>query len=80
MSDNDKRLRYDVLMTAIGMIDQELFWRKENGDLNVTAPPTEAYISKAKELMTFVDDIADPTVKSVTQLLTEHKTGFFGDK
>lgn len=72
MSDNDRRLRYDVLMTAIGMVDQELYWRKENGELNVMAPPTEVYINKAKELMTFVDDIADPTVKSVTQLLTEH--------
>lgn len=72
MSDNEKRIRYDVLMTAIGMVDQELFWRKENGE-NVTAPPTEVYINKAKELMTFVDDISDPTVKTVTQLLTEHK-------
>lgn len=72
MSDNEKRLRYEVLCTAIGLVDQELYWRKESGDLNVTAPPTETYISKAKELMTFVDDIADPTVKTVTQLLTEH--------
>jgi hypothetical protein len=71
MSDNDKRLRYDVLMTAIGIVDQDLYWRKENGE-TVTAPPTDAYINKAKELMAFVDDIADPTVKSVTQLLTEH--------
>ena len=71
MSDNEKRIRYDVLMTAIGMVDQELFWRKENGE-NVTAPPTEVYINKAKELMTFIDDISDPTVKTVTQLLTEH--------
>ena len=70
MSDNEKRIRYDVLMTAIGMVDQELFWRKENGE-NVTAPPTEVYINKAKELMTFIDDISDPTVKTVTQLLTE---------
>ena len=75
MSDNEKRLRYDVLMTAIGMVDQELFWRKENGHLNVTTPPTEVYIKKAKELMKFVDDISDPTVKNVTQLLTEHMTG-----
>ena len=71
MSDNDKRLRYDVLMTAIGMVDQQLFWQKENGE-KITVPSTEVYISKAKELMTFVDDIADPTVKNVTQLLTEH--------
>ena len=72
MSDNEKRLRYEVLCTAIGLVDQELYWRKESGELNVTAPATETYISKAKELMTFVDDIADPTVKTVTQLLTEH--------
>jgi hypothetical protein len=72
MSDsNDKRLRYEVLCTAIGLVDQELYWRKESGE-TVTAPPTETYINKAKELMTFVDDIADPTVKTVTQLLTEH--------
>jgi hypothetical protein len=71
MDSNDKRLRYDVLMTAIGIVDQDLYWRKENGE-KVTAPPTDAYIRKAKELMTFVDDIADPTVKNVTQLLTEH--------
>ena len=70
MSD-DKRLRYDVLMTAIGIVDQDLYWRKENGE-KVTAPPTEAYINKAKELMTFVDDMPDTTVKAVTQLLTEH--------
>ena len=75
MSDNEKRLRYEVLCTAIGLVDQELYWRKENGDLNVTAPPTETYINKAKELMKFVDDISDPTVKNVTQLLTEHMTG-----
>jgi len=71
MSDNDKRLRYDVLMTAIGIVDQDLYWRKENGE-RVIAPSTEVYISKAKELMTFVDDIPDPMVKNVTQLLTEH--------
>jgi hypothetical protein len=71
MDHNDKRLRYEVLMTAIGIVDQDLYWRKENGE-KVTAPPTDTYISKAKELMVFVDDIADPTVKNVTQLLTEH--------
>ena len=78
MSDNEKRLRYEVLCTAIGMVDQELYWRKESGDLNVTAPSTEVYISKAKELMKFVDDISDPTptVKTVTQLLTEHNRGY----
>jgi hypothetical protein len=80
MSD-DKRLRYDVLMTAIGIVDQDPHWRKalrrstdrpkENDEL-VTDPLTQAYINKAKELMTFVDDISDPTVKNVTQLLTEH--------
>jgi hypothetical protein len=68
---DDKRLRYDVLMTAIGIVDQDLYWRKDNGE-KVTAPETEVYIKKAKELMTFVDDISDPTVKNVTQLLTEH--------
>ena len=74
MSDNEKRIRYEVLQTAIGIVDQDLYWRKENGE-KVTAPPTEAYITKAKELMAFVDDMPDPTVKNVTQLLTEHLTG-----
>ena len=64
-------IRFSVLQTAIGIVDQELYWRKENGE-KITTPPTEAYISKAKELMAFVDDISDPTVKTVTQLLTEH--------
>jgi hypothetical protein len=71
MSDNDKRLRYDVLMTAIGIVDQNLYWRKENGEA-VTAPETHVYVQKAKELMAFVDEVDDPTVKAVTQLLTEH--------
>ena len=71
MSDNEKRIRFEVLQTAIGIVDQDLYWRKEYGE-KVTAPPTEAYITKAKELMKFVDDLPDPTVKNVTQLLTEH--------
>jgi hypothetical protein len=71
MSDNEKRIRFEVLQTAIGIVDQDLYWRKENGE-KVTAPPTEAYIKKAEELMKFVDDIRDPMVKNVTQLLTEH--------
>ena len=70
MSD-EKRIRFEVLQTAIGIVDQSLFWRKENGE-NVTSPDTSVYIEKAKELMAFVDDISDPTVKTVTQLLTEH--------
>ena len=70
-SDNEKRLRYEVLCTAIGMVDQELYWRKESGE-QVSALPTSAYIDKAKELMAFVEDMPDATVKSVTQLLTEH--------
>lgn len=71
MSDNEKRIRFEVLQTAIGIVDQSLFWRKENGE-NVTSPDTSEYIAKAKELMAFVDDMPDPTVKTVTQLLTEH--------
>jgi hypothetical protein len=34
-------------------------------------PTDEEVIAKAKKLMMFVDDISDPTVKNVTQLLTE---------
>jgi hypothetical protein len=70
MSDNEKRIRFEVLQTAIGIVDQGLYWRKENGE-NVTAPDTSVYIEKAEELMKFVDDIRDPTVKTVTQLLSE---------
>jgi hypothetical protein len=71
MSDNDKRIRFEVLQTAIGLVDQDLFWRKENGE-SVIAPSTDVYIKKANELMAFVDDMPDSTVKTVTQLLTEH--------
>ena len=39
MSDNEKRIRFEVLQTAIGIVDQSLFWRKENGE-NVTSPDT----------------------------------------
>ena len=71
MSDNEKRIRYEVLQTAIGIVDQDLYWRKENGE-KVVAPETQAYINKATELMKFIDDMPDPTVKTVSQLLTEH--------
>ena len=71
MSDNEKRIRFEVLQTAIGIVDQGLYWRKENGE-NVNPPDTSVYIAKAEELMKFVDDIRDPMVKNVTQLLTEH--------
>jgi len=41
-----KRIRFEVLQTAIGIVDQDLYWRKENGE-KVTAPPTEAYIQES---------------------------------
>jgi hypothetical protein len=72
MSDeyNEKRLRYDVLMTAIGVVDQQLYWRKESG-VQVIAPATSEYINKAIELMAFVDGDVSPATK---QLLNETDT------
>ena len=70
MSDNEKRIRFEVLQTAIGIVDQDLYWRKENGE-QITAPPTEAYIKKANELMVFVDGGVSPATK---QLLNETDT------
>lgn len=72
MSDefNEKRLRYDVLMTAIGVVDQQLYWRKESG-VQVVPPATSEYINKAIELMAFVDGDVSPATK---QLLNETDT------
>jgi hypothetical protein len=72
MSDefNEKRLRYDVLMTAIGVVDQQLYWRKESG-VQVIAPATSEYINKAIELMAFVDGGITTTTK---QFLNETDT------
>jgi hypothetical protein len=72
MSDefNEKRLRYDVLMTAIGVVDQQLYWRKESG-VQVTPPATSEYINKATELMAFVNGGVSPATK---QLLNETDT------
>ena len=69
MSDefNEKRLRYDVLMTAIGVVDQQVYWRKEIG-APAKFPTTSEYINKANELMIFVDGGVSPATK---QLLNE---------
>jgi len=73
MTDNDKQLRFQVLQMAQTMCDQEyLFAQEVKRDAKRKFPTEEEVIAKAKKLMTFVDDPADPTVKSVTQLLTEH--------
>ena len=73
MTDNDKQLRFQVLQMAQTMCDQEyLFAQEVKRDAKRKFPTEEDVIAKAKKLMTFVDDPADPTVKSVTQLLTEH--------
>lgn len=81
MTDNEKQLRFQVLQMAQTMCDQEYILGQEIMRSAKRKYPTEEdVIAKAKKLMTFVDDISDPTVKSVTQLLTEHKSGFFGDK
>jgi len=73
MTDNDKQLRFQVLQMAQSMCDQEyLFAQEIKRDAKRKFPTEDDVIAKAKKLMTFVDDPADPTVKSVTQLLTEH--------
>ena len=73
MTDNDKQLRFQVLQMAQSMCDQEyLFAQEVKRDAKRKFPSEDDVIAKAKKLMTFVDDPADPTVKSVTQLLTEH--------
>lgn len=73
MTDNEKQLRFQVLQMAQTMCDQEYILGQEIMRSAKTKYPTEEdVIAKAKKLMTFVDDIADPTVKTVTQLLTEH--------
>jgi len=73
MSDeySEKRLRYEVLMTAIGVVDQQLFWRKECGEKDINPPSTIDYIEKAQELMAFVDAGITPATK---QLLNETDT------
>ena len=73
MTDNDKQLRFQVLQMAQTMCDQEyLFAQEIKRDAKRKFPTEDDVIAKAKKLMTFVDDISDPTVKSVTQLLAEH--------
>ena len=73
MTDNDKQLRFQVLQMAQSMCDQEyLFAQEVKRDAKRKFPNEDDVIAKAKRLMTFVDEPADPTVKNVTQLLTEH--------
>jgi hypothetical protein len=73
MTDNDKQLRFQVLQMAQSMCDQEyLFAQEVKRDAKRKFPNEDDVIAKAKRLMTFVDEPADLTVKSVTQLLTEH--------
>ena len=73
MNDNDKMLRFNVLQMAQTMCDQEYLLGQEiKRDAKRKYPTEDDVIAKAKKLMTFVDDISDPTVKTVTQLLTEH--------
>ena len=73
MTDNEKQLRFQVLQMAQTMCDQEYLFKQEiKRDAKRKYPDEHEVIAKAKTLMTFVDDIADPMVKNVTQLLTEH--------
>jgi hypothetical protein len=77
-SESDKNIRLSVLRMAVSMCDHEHMVAQEiereaKPKLRAHTPyPTdEEVIAKAKKLMMFVDDISDPTVKNVTQLLTE---------
>jgi hypothetical protein len=73
MTDNEKQIRFSVLQMAQTMCDQEfLFSYEQGGEIKKPFPTPKEVIGKATELMSFVDDIADPTVKTVTQLLSEH--------
>lgn len=72
MTDNDKQLRFQVLQMAQTMCDQEyLFAQEVKRDAKRKFPSVEDVIAKADKLMAFVDEPTDPTVKKVTQLLTE---------
>lgn len=74
MTDNDKQLRFQILQMAQSMCDQEyLFAQEVKRDAKRKYPDVDSVITKAKQLMAFVDDPADPMVASVTQLLTEHQ-------
>jgi NADH dehydrogenase FAD-containing subunit len=72
MSDNDKRLRYDVLLTAIGMVDTNYFQLKDSGEKNVPVPSTQDYITKAEDLLKFIE--GDGLSTSTKQLLNETDT------
>ena len=67
----EKHIRLSVLQMAQSMCDGEFLMSAENG-LAKSFPTTSEVIKKADELMTFVYGIRDPTVKNVTQLLSEH--------
>jgi hypothetical protein len=68
----EKHIRLSVLQMAQSMCDAEYIIAAERGGVQKPFPTTAEVIKKADELMAFVDDIRDPTVKNVTQLLTEH--------
>lgn len=70
--DNDKRLRYDVLLTAIGMVDTNYFQLKDSGEKNVPVPSTQDYITKAEDLLKFIE--GDGLSTSTKQLLNETDT------
>lgn len=70
--DNDKRLRYDVLLAAIGMVDTNYFRLRDAGNRNVLFPSTHDYIEKAQELLKFVE--GDGLSTATRQLLNETDT------
>jgi len=68
----EKHIRLSVLQMAQSMCDGEYLIAAERDGEQKPFPTTAEVIKKAEELMKFVDDIRDPTVKNVTQLLSEH--------
>jgi hypothetical protein len=71
----EKHIRLSVLQMAQSMCDAEYLIAAERGGAQKPFPTTADVIKKADELMAFVDDvrdIRDPTVKNVTELLSEH--------
>ena len=68
----EKNIRLSVIQMALSMCDGEYLIAAERGGEQKPFPTTAEVIKKAEELMKFVDDIRDPTVKNATQLLTEH--------
>ena len=64
MSDNEKRIRFEVLQTAIGIVDQDLYWRKENGE----APLRFFYLDGVSEVSMVQGGIWMAIIPTLTRL------------